>query len=304
MSVVLGGFASVAIAAWSAPAFAADDRAHERVVDAAAPPEGALGNKKPRNDWLFRPFQFWGVIALNALSGSASGSETKVGAGAASQQTSAFGAASTFDLVGSSVREGLSVRSHGRFGAAVGGAETGFEGRSELLLTVGPSFGHTLVAFAPRLGLGGVLRGNRGFRRAALALPRADLAVELHPTERLFFELGATSAVSLVGRFNVGDAVQKTGGSFEAGAFAVAAVSSFSFVARADRTFGRGPRAAPVDTLDLHACLNPVSLVVFCPSASWSRGEAIVRSLDEQPATVTRAATFQLTLGFGAIETL
>jgi hypothetical protein len=299
---------------WSTRAHAQGGTVSE--VLPAPPPEPSSSSRKPRNDWLFRPFEFWGVVSLNALSVAAGETETRLRPsstsssaaasvpGSSSRQTSSFGAASGFDLVGASVREGVSVRAHGRFGA--GGGSDGFDGRAELVTTIGPSFGRSFVAFAPRLGLGGMLRGDGAYQRADLALPRVDLAIDFHPTERVFFELGATGAVSLVGRLRVDDAVQKTGGSFQTGAFAIVGVAAFSLVARADRSWIRqdGAGAGPVDTLAVHACLNPVSVVVFCPTASWDHGVAIVHHADGLGEVATRATTLRLTLGFGAIEAM
>jgi hypothetical protein len=148
--------------------------------------------------------------------------------------------------------------------------------------------------------LGGYVRGNDRFYRASLALPRADLAFDLQPTEGLFFEVGATGAPTLVGRSNVDDTVRRTGAAWQAGLFGVVGVGWLSVVAQATREFARSAPGTPVDTLDVHACLSPVSVLVICPSALVSRGEALVAG----SAVETRVRVFSLTLGYGAVEAL
>lgn len=218
-------------------------------------------------------------------------------AGDPAREAWSFGLVSNYDLVASSNGMGGSARVHWR--GALGGGGAGFDGRYESLFTIGPVIGTEQVGIAPRIGLGGNIRGNDRFYRANIALPRGDLALDIHPVEGLFLEGGITGAYNLVGRFNVEDTSRKTGEAWQAGFFGVAAISILSGTVQGTREYVRGGPGTPIDTLEINGCLNPVSALVLCANYVTSKGDARVGAV----VTPVGVQTLGLSLGFGIVGT-
>lgn len=217
--------------------------------------------------------------------------------GDGSRDALSFGLVSNYDLVGSSNGMGGSARVHWR--GALGGGGAGFDGRYESLFTIGPVIGTEQVGIAPRIGLGGNIRGNDRYYRANIALPRGDLALDIHPIEGLFLEGGITGAYNLVGRFNIEDTSRKTGEAWQAGFFGVAAISILSGTVQGTREYVRGGPGTPIDTLEINGCLNPISALVLCANYVNSRGEARVA----REIVPVGLQTLGGSLGFGAVGT-
>lgn len=133
----------------------------------------------------------------------------------------------------------LSGKSHGSMQWMLGGGQAGFEGQLAGVV----EFGHRIDVTEHqgpfgRIGFDGRLQGNDAFYYSALELPRLTAGWQF-ATKRTVLELGARGGPILTGRFNPGDGVRSTTGSWEFGGIAAAQVEFLRIEATAFRMDGR-----------------------------------------------------------------
>ncbi len=133
----------------------------------------------------------------------------------------------------------LSGKSHASMQWMLGGGQAGFEGQLAGVV----EFGHRVDVTEHqgpfgRIGFDGRLQGNDAFYYSALELPRLTAGWQF-ATKRAVLELGARGGPILTGRFNPGDGVRSTTGSWEFGGVAAAQVEFFRLEATAFRMDGR-----------------------------------------------------------------
>ncbi len=188
------------------------------------------------------------------------------------------------DVIVGSSKIARSTRAHLRTG--IGGGQAGFDGRLGGLFTFGPAFGDRSLGFSPRLGLDGELRGNDVFSRSSFALPRLDLAVDVHPFVGFLVELGVSGAYGWLDRVTIDGVQRKSGGRLQAGPFVATGFRTFTLTVQTQRTFV----ARPVDGWDAHACWSARSLMMLCANHTGARfGDRL-------------AQTMVVSIGFGAGE--
>jgi hypothetical protein len=142
-------------------------------------------------------------------------------------------------FAGSADSYALNGATHASMQFMLGGGQAGFEGQLAGVIELGHRIDVTehQGPFG-RIGFDGRLQGNDAFYYSALELPRLTAGWQF-ATRRTVFELGARGGPILTGRFNPGDGVRHTTGSWEFGGLVAAQVEFLRLEGTAFRMDGR-----------------------------------------------------------------